>query len=138
MISKYVLKNKPDKPSDVNIGYELIFEDSEFGNFLKNLQSHQPPPVGHVFKLNGDFDEKEKGNKRFKPFLDSLKGVEKDLNTDKMEVLKYFLKNFDFCFLGYNCSDDYSIYTVLKDTIRECFGSIMQKKPLKSYLQRNS
>jgi tetratricopeptide (TPR) repeat protein len=110
---------KPCKPSDDNIEYELIFEDSEFGNVFKNLQSDQPPHVGHIFMLNGNFDKNEKGNKRFKPFLDSLKGVGKDLHTDKMGVLKYFLENFDFCFLGYNCSDDYSIYTVLKDTYKD-------------------
>ena len=116
---------KPCKPSDDNIEdndnieYEMVFKDKDFGEFYKNIHRHQPPTVGHIFMLNGNFDKNKEGNKRFKPFLDSLKGVEKDLNTDKMEVLKYFLKNFDFCFLGYNCSDDYSIYTVLKDTYKD-------------------
>ena len=110
------LIEKACKPSDDNIEEKMIFKDKDFKEFYKNIQRHQPLPVGHIFMLNGNFDKKEEGNERFKPFLDSLKGVGKDLNTNKMGVLKYFLENFDFCFLGYNCLDDFSIYTVLKDT----------------------
>jgi tetratricopeptide (TPR) repeat protein len=110
------------KPSDNNIEdndnieYELIFKDKDFEKFFKKIQRHQPPAVGHIFKLNGNFDKEEEGNERFRPFLDSLKGVGQDLNTNKMAVLKYFLKNFDFCFMGYNCLDDFSIYPVLEET----------------------
>jgi tetratricopeptide (TPR) repeat protein len=112
------LIEKACEPSDINIENKTIFEDDKFGEFYKNIQRHQLP-VGRIFKLNGGFDKNKKGNWRFKPFLDSLKGVGKDLNENKMGVLKYFLENFDFCFLGYNCLDEFSTYQVLKNTPTE-------------------
>ena len=125
------LIEKACKPSDVNIENKTIFEDGKFKKFYENIQRHQLP-VGRIFKLNGGFDKNKKGNKRFKPFLDSLKGVGKDLNRNKMEVLKYFLENFDFCFLGYNCLDEFSIYQVLKNTPteKEMFWFNHAEKPI--------
>ena len=98
---------------------KLIYQDNKFKKFYKNIQSHQPLPVGHIFMLNGYFDKNEEGKERFRPFLDSLKGVGKDLNTNKLEVLIHFLKNFDFCFMGYTGFDDSSIYQVLKNVHTE-------------------
>jgi hypothetical protein len=107
------------KPSDDNIEEKMIFKDKDFREFYKNIQSPKTPLSGYIFKLNGNFDKEEEGNERFRSFVDSLKGVGQDLNANKMAVLKYFLKNFDFCFMGYNCLDDFSIYPVLEETHTE-------------------
>jgi len=126
------LIEKACKRSGVHIENKMIYEDDNFGNFYKNIQSHQPPPVGYIFKLNGNFDEKEEEFERFRPFLVSLKGVGKDLNTNKMGVLRYFLENFDFCVMGYNCLDDSSIYQILKNasTKKGMFWFDYAEKPI--------
>ena len=117
--------------SKINIENKMIFEDGEFKMFYENIQRHQLQ-VGRIFKLNGGFDKNKKGNKKFKPFLDSLEGVGKNLNRNKMEVLKYFLGNFNFCFLGYNCLDKFSIYPVLKNTPteKEMFWFNLAEQPI--------
>nr|QNO56196.1 hypothetical protein FDFOPPHA_00021 [Methanosarcinales archaeon ANME-1 ERB7] len=117
--------------SKINIENKMIFEEGEFKRFYENIQRHQLR-AGRIFKLNGGFDKDKKGNKKFKSFLDSLEGVGKNLNRNKMEVLKYFLGNFDFCFLGYNCLDKFSIYQVLKNTPteKEMFWFNLAEQPI--------
>ncbi len=38
------------------------------------------------------------------------------LSEPKQRVLSYFLRSFDFCFMGYSCQDDFSVSPVLLNT----------------------
>ena len=91
----------------------------QFEELLKSISNHQNTPGGYIFKLHGNVEADKKGDERFRTFLLTLHQVGRGLNEAKARVLKFFLQNFDFCFMGYSCLDDFSIYPVLRDTDSE-------------------
>ena len=96
---------------------DIQFEQCE--ELLKSISNPQNTPGGYIFKLHGSVEENEEEDERFRTFLLTLHQVGRGLSETKKIVLKYFLQNFDFCFMGYSCLDDFSIYPVLRDTNSE-------------------
>jgi len=102
--------------SNINLEGRIIYKVSEFEKINKKSQNLQSTKMGYLIKLNGSCDQKKVGIKKFKTLLDSLKQVGKGLNLNKKKVLVNFIKNFDFCFLGYSCFEDFIVYPILKAT----------------------
>jgi tetratricopeptide (TPR) repeat protein len=106
----------------IDIKNRVCYTDSHFEQFeeiLKSISNHQNTPGGYIFKLHGNVEEDKKGDERFRTFFLTLHQVGRGLKVAKERVLKYLLQNFDFCFMGYSCLDDFSIYPVLRDTDSE-------------------
>jgi len=112
------------KLKGMDIRNRLCYTDEHFEQFkelliLKPILNPQNTLGGYIFKLHGSVEEDKKGDKRFRTFLLTLHQVGRGLSPSKEYVLKYFLQNFDFCFMGYSCLDDFSIFPVLRDTDSE-------------------
>jgi len=110
------------KLKGMDIRNRLCYTDEHFEQFkelLKSISNPQNTPGGYIFKLHGSVEEDKEGDKRFQTFLLTLHQVGRGLSPSKEYVLKYFLQNFDFCFMGYSCLDDFSIFPVLRDTDSE-------------------
>jgi len=110
------------KLREIDIKNRVCYTDSYFEQFeelVKSISNPQNTPGGYLFKLHGSVEEDKEGDERFRTFLLTLHQVGHGLNEAKEKVLKYFLQNFDFCFMGYSCLDDFSIYPVLRDTDSE-------------------
>lgn len=106
----------------INIKNRVYYMNTQFEHFkelLKSISNPQNTPGGYIFKLHGSVEENEEDDERFRTFLLTLHQVGHGLSETKKSVLKYFLQNFDFCFMGYSCLDDFSIYPVLRDTDSE-------------------
>ena len=103
----------------IDIKNRVFYTDEhfkQFGELLKSISNPQNTPGGYIFKLHGSVEEDKEGDERFRTFLLTLHQVGHGLSPSKEYVLKYFLQNFDFCFMGYSCLDDFSIFPVLRDT----------------------
>ena len=106
----------------------LISDDLDFSGFNETLENCHNSSVGCLFKLNGSVDIRDKKiDIRFKSILDNLYKKEKFLKKEflnkdtkivdeKKELLEYFLKECDFCFLGFDCLDNFSFFPILKNT----------------------
>jgi len=106
----------------MDIKNRVCYTDTHFEGFkelLKSISNPQNTPGGYIFKLHGSVEEDKEGDERFRTFLLTLHQVGRGLSEPKERVFKYFLQNFDFCFMGYRCLDDFSIYPVLRDTESE-------------------
>lgn len=106
----------------IDIKNRVHYLDSHFEQFeelLKSISNPKNTPGGYIFKLHGSVEEDKEGDERFRTSLLTLHQVGRGLRGAKESVLKYFLQNFDFCFMGYSCLDDFSIYPVLRDTDSE-------------------
>jgi len=90
------------------------YNNSHFKKFVKKYQIDErsnPQDIhGCLFKLHGTIEE---GKERFKSISVALNQVGQGLDKNKKIALAYFLKNYDFCFMGYSCLDDFSVYPVL-------------------------
>ncbi|GIU72449.1 MAG: hypothetical protein KatS3mg003_1928 [Candidatus Nitrosocaldaceae archaeon] len=90
--------------------YEQVLNDIKQGNF----------PKGCIFKLHGWIDE-DKNNRRFNSILITLKQLTQGsfVESSQGKTLAYYYKNHDFCFMGYSCRDDFTIFPILvnKDNI---------------------
>lgn len=96
-------------------------EASHFKEFIENYRlDGKPDPKniegGYLFKLHGTIEEEREGKERFRTILVALNQVGRGLDECKEKVLKYFLENHDFCFMGYSCQDDFSTFPVLLNT----------------------
>jgi len=108
----------------IDIKNRVCHTDSHFEQFeelLKSISNPQNMPGGYLFKLHGSVEKDKEGDERFWTFLLTLHQVGRGLKEAKEKVLKYFLQNFDFCFMGYSGLDDFSIYPLLRDTDSERF-----------------
>ncbi|MCP8309001.1 MAG: SIR2 family protein [archaeon] len=106
----------------IGIKNKVCYTDTHFEQFrelLKSISNPQNTPGGYIFKLHGSVEEDKEEDERFRTFLLTLHQVGRGLSETKGRALKYFLQNFDFCFMGYSCLDDFSIYPVLRDTDSE-------------------
>jgi len=91
---------------------------SHFRGFIQKYRLGRKPDFtnvegGYLFKLHGTIEEEKQGKERFRTILVALNQVGRGLDKPKEQVLKYFLENYDFCFMGYSCQDDFSVFPVL-------------------------
>lgn len=100
------------------IGYEYkrCYIDSHFENFEHHLSNPKILLGGYIFKLHGTIEENKKDKERFENIRIALEQVGRGLTDHSKKIFEYFLKNCDFCFLGYSCQDDFSVYPVLSNT----------------------
>jgi tetratricopeptide (TPR) repeat protein len=92
-------------------------EDYEqFNKIVKSAPTPQDVPRGYLFKIHGNLEVSNKNLDMYKTILMTLREVGRSFNEYKTNVLTYYLENFDFCFMGYSCMDDFSIYPILKST----------------------
>lgn len=95
------------------VEFKKCYIDSHFENFEQYLSKPKDIPGGYIFKLHGTIEENKKGKERFDSIRIALEQVGQGLSKHRRKVFKYFLENYDFCFMGYSCQDDFSIYPVL-------------------------
>ena len=92
-------------------------EDYEkFNKIIKSAPTPQDVPRGYLFKIHGNIEDSSKNLNVYETILMTLREVGRSFNEYKTNVLTYYLENFDFCFMGYSCLDDFSIYPILKST----------------------
>lgn len=92
------------------------YSDEHFKAFARSMSD--PPdvwPGGYMFKPHGTI-EGTRGKERFDSITVALNQIGRGLSEPKVEVLEGFLKNYDFCFMGYSCRDDFSVFPVLMGT----------------------
>jgi NAD-dependent SIR2 family protein deacetylase/tetratricopeptide (TPR) repeat protein len=109
--------------------------DEDFKEYLQNIKSgdiHR----GCIFKLHGSIEEDAKEEEKYKTVRFSLRQVGEGLFGSRKEVLEHFLKEFDFCFIGYRCRDDFSVFPVLSGTKsdKDIFWSRFDEGPLSLYI----
>jgi hypothetical protein len=103
---------------DVNVKDKICYgrnNDEDFKNYLRYIESKDISD-GYIFKLHGSIEEEKKGPDRYNTVQFAIRQVGKGLSDPKKEILEYFLKNFDFCFIGYSCRDDFSVFPVFSET----------------------
>lgn len=88
--------------------------DDDFKEYLDCLNSGNVPE-GCIFKLHGSIED-GKREEKYRTVRFALRQVGKGLFGSRREILEYFLKNFDFWFIGYSCRDDFSVFPVLSAT----------------------
>jgi len=108
----------------IDIKDRVFYLDTHFEKFEELLNFISCPkntPGGYIFKLHGSVEEDKENDEKFRSFLLTLHQVGKGLSGSKSKekVIRYFLQNFDFCFMGYSCLDDFSIYPILRNTDSE-------------------
>lgn len=109
--------------------------DDDFREYIQYINSgdiHR----GCIFKLHGSIEEDVRGEEKYKTVRFSLRQVGEGLFGPRKEVLEYFLKEFDFCFIGYRCRDDFSVFPVLSGTKsdKNIFWSRFDEGPLSLYI----
>ncbi|MHB8103515.1 MAG: SIR2 family protein [Methanosarcina sp.] len=94
-----------------------IYDDFDFKQVNKNIENYHNSSIGRLFKLNGAIkeEEEEEISIRFKSILANLSRIG-TISDDKKKVLEYFLKISDFCFIGFDCLDNFYFFPVLRDT----------------------
>ncbi|MBT9132952.1 MAG: NAD-dependent protein deacetylase [candidate division WS2 bacterium] len=109
--------------------------DEDFREYLQNINSGDILG-GCIFKLHGSIEEDAKEEEKYKTVRFSLRQVGEGLFGPRKEVLEYFLKEFDFCFIGYRCRDDFSVFPVLSGTKsdKDIFWSRFDEGPLSLYI----
>lgn len=112
------------------VHFKTYYRDEEFECYLQYINSGDILG-GCIFKLHGSIDEDTKKEK-YETIRVSLRQVGEGLSGHKKEVLEYFLKEFDFWYIGYSCKDDFSVFPVLSDTKsdRDIFWSKFDEGPL--------
>lgn len=105
--------------------------DKDFKEYLQYINSGNISG-GCIFKLHGSIEEDKKGEEKYKTIRVSLRQIGEGLFGPRKEVLQYFLKEFNFWFIGYSCRDDFSVFPVLSDTKsdKDIFWSQYDEGPL--------
>lgn len=109
--------------------------DEDFKEYLQCINSGNIHG-GCIFKLHGSIEEDARGEKKYKTVRFALRQVGEGLFGSRKEVLEYFLKDFDFCFIGYSCRDDFSVFPVLSGTKsdKDIFWFRFDEGPLSLYI----
>ena len=94
------------------VTYERCTHESHFEKFVKKYIKTGGKLPSALFKLHGSMED-------LNTIQASLRQVGRGLSEFKRELLAYFLQNFDFCFLGCSCLDDFSVYPILLNTESE-------------------
>jgi tetratricopeptide (TPR) repeat protein len=99
---------------NINLDVEKrkCYRDEDFDEFKERYLDVRNIPGGYLFKLHGSIEDP-------KSILATLKRIGKGLAGSKNAILKYFFQNFNFCFMGYSCRDDFDILPTLLDTPSE-------------------
>ncbi len=104
---------------DMKVDFKTYYgqnDDQDFKEYLSYIHSGKNIPGGCIFKLHGSIEEAQEGINKYRTIRFALRQVGEGLFGPRKEVLKYFLKNFDFLFIGYRCRDDFSVFPVLEET----------------------
>lgn len=98
-----------------NVNFRTCFTDSNYEQILQECISGKFPK-SVIFKLHGYIDSKKTNNERYASILINLRRLYRTSFKDSFRgrVLEYYLKNFDFWFMGYSCRDDFTIYPILE------------------------
>lgn len=109
--------------------------DSDFKEYLQYMNSGERLG-GCIFKLHGSIQEGAEKEDKYKMVRLSLRQVSEGLFEPRKKVLEYFLKEFDFWFIGYSCKDDFSVFPVISDTKsdKDIFWSQYDEGPLSLYI----
>jgi tetratricopeptide (TPR) repeat protein len=92
------------------IDYDVYYTNDHFDEFVREyLKKKYLPQKGCIFKLHGSIEDPNS-------ILATLRQVGKGLHPAKEAVIRYFLQNFNFCFIGYSCLDDFDLLPVLLNT----------------------
>ncbi len=98
------------------IEYERYYDDEYFARLANKLANRERKSIGYLFKLHGTIEEGQTGDDRYRSILVALNQVGRGLSEPKTAVLQHFIKELDFCFIGYSCQDDFSVLPVLMET----------------------
>jgi len=106
---------------EIDLKDKVCYEESYFTEFIEKYsldKKSDPKNIegGYLFKLHGTIEEEKEGKEKFRTIVVALNQVGQGLDKAKEKVLKYFLENYDFCFMGYSCQDDFSVFPVLLNT----------------------
>ncbi len=110
------------KNEKILLEHDIICDDFDFTEFNDKIEDSHDSLTGCLFKLNGSIEEgeEEEIEIRYKSILANLNRIRKILEEkkvdEKKELLEYFLKKYDFCFLGFDCLDNFSFFPILKNT----------------------
>lgn len=100
---------------------KLFHDDFDFSQLNNRLDNNLNSTVGRLLKLNGTIDESEKEIKfRFKSILANLNRIG-GISPDQKIILENALKKFDFCVMGFDCSDNFKFFPILKNTDTDRF-----------------
>ena len=113
--------------------------DQDFREYFNYIKSGDTPG-GCIFKLHGSIEGNLKEEEKYKTIQFSLRQVGEGLFRHRKEVLEYFLKEFDFCLIGYKCRDDFSVFPVLSGTNsdKDIFWFRFDEGPLNLYVPEES
>ena len=114
LIENACKKKKMRLGMDFKTYYGRGRNDEDFQEFLEYIKSGSVPGAC-IFKLHGNIEEGTREEK-YQTVRFALRQIGIGLFGPRREILEYFLKNFDFCFIGYRCRDDFSVYPVLSGT----------------------
>jgi len=119
-LGNWVFTTNPDNLIEeagklMHIKIKRCYKDQHFEEFARGLSASGDMP-GCLFKLHGTIEEDKPFEERYNTILVALRQVGRGLSEPKQRVLSYFLRSFDFCFMGYSCQDDFSVSPVLRDT----------------------
>ncbi len=90
------------------------YSEDNFKDFTRYITGTSSSPLGgYLFKLHGSIEEDKHGLERYNTIIAALNQVGQGLSKYKVQVLEYFLKNYDFCFIGYSCQDDFTVFPAL-------------------------
>jgi NAD-dependent SIR2 family protein deacetylase/tetratricopeptide (TPR) repeat protein len=105
--------------------------DEDFKEYLRKIDSGDVLG-GCIFKLHGSIEKDAKAAEKYRTVRLSLRQVGEGLFGPRKEVLGYFLKRFDFCFVGYRCRDDFSVFPVLSSikSDKDVFWSRFDEGPV--------
>lgn len=95
--------------------YYGFSDDQDYKEYLSYINSGVDIPGGCIFKLHGSIERSKRGIEKYKTIKFSLRQVGEGLFGPRKEVLRYFLENFDFIFIGYRCRDDFSVFPVFEE-----------------------
>ena len=109
-------------------------ENEDFEEYLQYIKNYKDVPGGVLFKPRGSIEEDTK--KKYETVRVSLRQVGEGLFGPRKDVLEYFLKEFDFWFIGYSCKDDFSVFPVISNTKsdKDIFWSQYDEGPLSLYI----
>jgi len=109
-------------------------ENEDFEEYLQYIKNCRDVPGGVLFKLHGSIEEDIK--EKYETVRVSLRQVGEGLFGPRKDILEFFLKEFDFWFIGYSCRDDFSVFPVISDTKsdKDIFWSQYDEGPLSLYI----
>ena len=88
------------------IDYDVYYTNEHFDRFREDLKNGSHPRKGSIFKLHGSIESPES-------ILAIVCQLGKGLYPSKESLLVDFLQNYNFCFIGYSCRDDFDILHAL-------------------------